>query len=455
MENDYYKKHHNVGFHTDVNWLDKIAYGNNYLDGNYRKDAMGNNNTIAIANTLDMIWKMYYVDSCDNKTLADNICKVGALMLNIIKIYSQNRLPNWEFVRDVLAVLGEILTRSMLQLYANNTQIISLSDSMEDTNDPGYMYTEAFYLEADENNNNNQQQNQNSGGKVQGATVDGGSAKTMAGSALAKSKAAGRAFIKWLSTAFAHIVDDFKKRHVAEINAVIKDNVEINNKISEAVKGDYHPALSGLRNFTFKDRASDVARLFSNVASKMDPNTLGTDYTATNILKKAYDQIVSNVTIKEEDWADDKKRAEALVSWALYGKYPVSNDNNQSQNLNTEIWEKVYKGLEEFSDNLKKVSDQFRTDLENCGKKIESQTKDEKNSAQVNTELTRKLANDSRAIESALMNEYFKYNYQTYNNIVEHYKSKGQQTQTETKTPEGQTDENAVNAEATGEQPKG
>jgi hypothetical protein len=53
------------------------------------------------------------------------------------------------------------------------------------------------------------------------------------------------------------------------------------------------------------------------------------------------------------------------------------------------------------------------------------------------------------------MNEYFKYNYQTYNNIVEHYKSKGQQTQTETKTPEGQTDENAVNAEATGEQPKG
>jgi hypothetical protein len=185
----------------------------------------------------------------------------------------------------------------------------------------------------------------------------------------------------------------------------------------------------------------------------MDPNTLGTDYTATNILKKAYDQIVSNVTIKEEDWADDKKRAEALVSWALYGKYPVSNDNNQSQNLNTEIWEKVYKGLEEFSDNLKKVSDQFRTDLENCGKKIESQTKDEKNSAQVNTELTRKLANDSRAIESALMNEYFKYNYQTYNNIVEHYKSKGQQTQTETKTPEGQTDENAVNAEATGEQP--
>lgn len=378
-------------------------------------------------------------------------------MLNIIKVYSQNRLPNWEFVRDVLSVLGEILTRSMLQLYANNTQIISLSDSMEDTNDPGYMYTEAFYLEADENNNNNQQQNQNSGGKVQGATVDGGSAKTMAGSALAKSKAAGRAFIKWLSTAFAHIVDDFKKRHVAEINAVIKDNVEINNKISEAVKRDYHPALSGLRNFTFKDRASDVARLFSNVASKMDPNTLGTDYTATNILTKAYDGIVSNVKIKEEDWADDKKRAEALVSWALYGKYPVSDDNNQSQNLDPKIWEDVRVGLAEFSDNLKKVSDQFKTDLENCGKKIESQTKDEKNSAQVNTELTRKLANDSRAIESALMNEYFKYNYQTYNNIVEHYKSKGQQTQTQNENkPEEQTGEpNAAPEAKAGEQPNG
>lgn len=440
IENDYYKKYHNVGFHTDVNWLDKIAYGNNFLDGNYRKDAAGNNNTIAIANTLDMIWKMYAVDSCDNKTLADNICKVGGLMLNIISLYSQNRLKNWEFVRDVLSVLGELLTRSMLRLYANNTQIISLSDSMEDTNDPGYMYSESFYIEADENNN---QQNQNANGKTQGATVEDGPAKSAAGNALSKSKAAAKAFMTWLKKAFDHIVEDFKNRHVAEMNAVMKDNVDINNNIGDAVQKDYHPNLNGLRNLAFDPQ--NVSKLFSNVASKMDPSALGgADYTVANVLKNGY--TISNVQISDDVWADDKKRSEALVTWALYGKYPVESTqtNNQTATpLNKETWDKILGSLTKFSDNQKLVTDQFKSDLADCAKKVDAQTKDEKNSAQVNQEVLRKLALDSGAIETALMKQYFKYNYETYSNIVNHFKSVGEQSQSNTGNSNPQTGQSA------------
>ena len=43
------------GFNTNVEWIDTIAYGNNYLDGNYRRDEVGNNKSNPIVNTLDTI----------------------------------------------------------------------------------------------------------------------------------------------------------------------------------------------------------------------------------------------------------------------------------------------------------------------------------------------------------------------------------------------------------------
>ena len=46
-------------------------------------------------------------------------------------------------VRDILAVLGEIMTRSMIKLYDSQMSIIA-SDNMDDVDAPGYMYTESF-----------------------------------------------------------------------------------------------------------------------------------------------------------------------------------------------------------------------------------------------------------------------------------------------------------------------
>lgn len=440
IRNDYYKKYHNVGFHTDVNWLDKIAYGNNYLDGNYRKDAVGNNNTIGIGNTLDMIWKMFSPDACDNKSLANNICKVGSLMLDIIGLYSENRLPNWEFVRDVLCVLGEMLTRSMLHLYANNTQVIAISDTMEDSNDPGYMYSESFYVEAvvgktptstpqAGQQGGNQQQGGN--GKVQGATIQGQSnAKTNVNNALAKSKAYAAQFIKWVRKAFENIAEAFKNRHIAEINAVI-NNKETNMKIADELQnGSYKVPLNGVLNFDFK--ADNVSKLYSRLSEKLEQTpTNGAEYNAINVLKNLYKEAVPGIT--DNDFTDDNRRTQALVNWALYGKLPADTKPKDNQPLTSEMWNKIYvENLSKFVDNQKKVGDQFKADLENAGKKLETYTvqQGQNDKSKVMEEVLKNVAADSAAIQSALMNQFYKYNYDTYQTIIQNFKSRGDKTQT-------------------------
>ena len=141
---------------------------------------------------------------------------------------------------------------------------------------------------------------------------------------------------------------------------------------------------------------------------------------------------------------DDKKRAEALVTWALYGKYPYQPDqDNSSKGLDDKTWNNIVNSLKDFSNNQKLVADQFKNDLDNVGKKVEAQTTDEKNSANVNKEILTKLSLDSAAIQTALMKQFFKFNYETYSNIVNNFKSKGESSS-----------DNNNNAQQPTEQPK-
>ena len=116
-----------------------------------------------------------------------------------------------------------------------------------------------------------------------------------------------------------------------------------------------------------------------------------------------------------------------MVTWALYGKYPYQPDqDNQSKSLDDKTWNNILNSLKDFSNNQKLVADQFKNDLDNVGKKVEAQTTDEKNSANVNKEILTKLSLDSAAIQTALMKQFFKFNYETYSNIVNNFKSKGE-----------------------------
>ena len=149
-----------AGFQTHVDWLDNIAFGNNYLDGNYRRDALGNNHVHPITNSLDMIFKMY--SGCDlksNEEIADNILSIAGAMRSVVHAYREGKpIENYDLTKDVLVLLGEILTRNMLRLYYNNTNVMIYKDDMMNTMIPGFVnesfemeefYEESFIMEAD------------------------------------------------------------------------------------------------------------------------------------------------------------------------------------------------------------------------------------------------------------------------------------------------------------------
>lgn len=139
-----------ASMNTDVNWLDKITYGNMFLDGNYRRDGLGNQHTHPIMNSFETIYKMFggCDNLCDNTELSNSLIRISRVMKAIVERYCGGGLPNWEMCRDILSVFGEIFTRHMLRLYYNNNRYLVNTDQMRDTMVPGYMYAEQFVLEA-------------------------------------------------------------------------------------------------------------------------------------------------------------------------------------------------------------------------------------------------------------------------------------------------------------------
>jgi hypothetical protein len=141
-----------ANFQTHVDWLDTIAFGNNYLDGNYRRDAGGNNHVHPITNSLDMIFKMYGgIELKTNEEIADNILSVAGAIKSIVHAYREgNPIENYDLTKDILVLLGEILTRNMLRLYYNNTHVMIYRDDMANTMIPGFV-NESFVMEMDNN----------------------------------------------------------------------------------------------------------------------------------------------------------------------------------------------------------------------------------------------------------------------------------------------------------------
>lgn len=139
-----------ANMNTDVNWLDKITYGNMFYDGNYRRDGLGNQHTHPIMNSFDAIYKMFggCDNVCDNAGLANSLIRISRVMKAIVERYCDGSIPNWEMCRDILSVFGEIFTRHMLRLYYNNNRYLVAKDQMNDAMGPGYMFAEGYVLEA-------------------------------------------------------------------------------------------------------------------------------------------------------------------------------------------------------------------------------------------------------------------------------------------------------------------
>lgn len=226
---DLQREYDRVGFLTDVNWLDKIAYGNQFVDGNYRLDAVGNENRHPIVEVLGTLHKMYC--GCNLKTnteLADQILNISGMMHSVIE--NQYAAINRQLTTDILAVLGDCFTRCVLKLYHNNCTVIVASDDMDDTMIPGYAYCEQFVMEAD--------------GQQTTVTVDTAPNTASKTGVLSKLATAFKSFINWVEKKLSNVPAIFNRINNAKI-AYIKGHDKLNNEIMQAISNGSFKATLG------------------------------------------------------------------------------------------------------------------------------------------------------------------------------------------------------------------
>ena len=242
---NYATIYNRLDFHSDVNWLDKITYGDVYQASNYRRDALGNDNKHPIQVSLEMLYQMYCPCKCkNNNDLADHIQSVGDAMIGIATVYKNCGIENWELVRDILAVLGEIMTKCMIRLYNNHMTVIVAADAMNDTVVPGYMYNE-YYVFEDGNTNNVNKPTVTVTAKANNTLNDA--------NATVKQKAAAYAskgkdwlrqtiqkFAGWINDMLAKAPMNFINNHKAEMDWV-KNHDTLNKQVAAALGKTFNP----------------------------------------------------------------------------------------------------------------------------------------------------------------------------------------------------------------------
>lgn len=142
-----YKKQYDKLSSTDTGWLDRLTYGDSFDFGNKRLDTMIPRNQptetgrCKLEIIIQSIWEMYKPKSQNKSEVAKSILSIAALMKSIIFSYVSHMNDtrttiSRENVVDILAELGEILTRQLLTIYR--------------------MYDETFHVKGDATPNDNE-----------------------------------------------------------------------------------------------------------------------------------------------------------------------------------------------------------------------------------------------------------------------------------------------------------
>lgn len=424
-------------FHTDVNWLDKIAYGNNYLDGNYRLDTMGNNASHPITTTLDLIYSMY--SGCSLKTnedIASNIMKVSNTILAIIDMYPNENMQNYDLVKDILTTLGEILTRDMLKLYYNNTRVYMFTDDMVDTSIPGYSYVESFIME-DGNNGGKPKVSFNDNNKLQNA-------KMMIGKII-------RAFMNWIRGTLSTIFSKFNENHKIEVEWVKKHD-DMNKQIAEAMNnGTFIPNVTNfplykltVNNLIINDPDSIINGYLNKDNSSNPPGQTTESFNQSiqddSIIQEADNNAPNQITIEvfkkllPKELGDkitsvnpkDKENLTMISNFILYSKLnPQDNEKFYSGSMkgHGNYWEDLIENITGIGVALEKVTKENSTRLEKCLKELNS--RNDKNDSNVKAVLdgVQAVANVFLTVQlNILNNQFYKNSYTIYRDIVAGYK---------------------------------
>ena len=417
---DAYAKHHEMDFHTDPNWLDKIAYGNNYLNGNYRDDGMGNHHMDPIRNTLDTLYRMYGDCSLvESKDLADHIIKVSSLMKGVINAYSEFRIENWEMVRDILAVLGEIMTRCMIKLYNNHMTIFVATDNMDDVDIPGYLYTESFVMEAESTKPRIDVTDSNGENKQQ-TTVQ--KVKTTLSQLFHK-------FVTWVHNVLEKAPFKFIDAHKMEKDWIDK-NKELNKEIIQALGNKTFTATT--TNFPhYKIPANDLIKKNVSEVVKERITSLNAEgnqnYTIKPLRPEVYpDKLNSKFPNDGSRQIPVEQERTWVTNYILYSdpdrEYVDHNPQPLTDKQFSELINNITGTFKLMSDNVANIEKDFGNALDICEKEIKSlesknTTQTGENGEQTTDPSVDKKLNAMKTLKDELMSMSSSY-HTAMNNII-------------------------------------
>ena len=348
-----------VQFPSDPNWMDKITYGNAYYDMNYRRDNPGNQHTDPITAKFDMLAKMFMpcCHETDSTKLAYNVLRIVDVMKAIIA--TRSNTSEWDIPRqlstEMLAFLGDMLTRTLMKLYHLNTIVIDFSDDMPDTMIPGYfgesceyideetgdiVKIESFIVEAD---------------APPAMTVSSPEGKEATGKAKIESAAKKfwAAFVNWLDKVAIKYFDQWDRVNQQRINRARGWRDKINEIEQALTNGSFDINVNGYAKYNLQFNSlenvgknaitavntaianfKDYIPASNNNEAKLDeleknfyPSEIAADIVSTKTNATS-----SNTSDKEQaKKATEKARDGMLVNWLLFGLRDKQTPDYQNQ----------------------------------------------------------------------------------------------------------------------------
>ena len=326
------------GPNDGVSWLDALANGNQFIDASYRTDkqSTGNITQGPITSTLDMLFKIYNGCGCgltSNEELANNIKHVEYAMMKTIRFVNDGHFDAPDLATDILALLGEILTRDIIMLVNNNTQVIDVSSfTTENNGTPAYLYNEfafeeydeEYVMEADNNQNNAPDPKQ---AKTETPTVtvtqDGKSFKDL----MIRFKA-------WIMKVVAKIYDKFTKDHKMEMDYFNKHK-ELNEEIGQALDGDFNININKFPNYDIKWDLINPEKISQHVNTWL--TNIDKEFDEEAFLMGLFpgDEKMKNAIVLEKNPKEQQTKIKNVILYSQIGTPQLI-----SEKLTNDIWTK-------------------------------------------------------------------------------------------------------------------
>ncbi len=461
-------------FKTKVDWLDNIAFGNNYLDGNYRRDALGNNHVHPITNSLDMIFKIYGgIELKSNEELADNILSVAGAIKSIIHEYNEGApIENYDLTKDILVLFGEILTRNMLRLYYNNTQVIVFRDDMPNAGAPGFI-EESFMMEElgefiqEEATDGTGSDTGNKGKEdgYKGVSFTDGNGNAIKQADTGKIKKLLNSIINWFKSVFEKWTKSAVEK-LGKYKEEVEKNKDLNAEIGNALGNSFHANLKNYKKFVINvEKFSGGLDIAKDYVNRWMGDVPISNFAKTAVIMLGIKDDAAENIVTAENNPDGKPNWKAIADKCVEHYFFNSTSDSEryfTGELTKDMWEKdvigdiigapdtVDKCAKAFSnkgEEIKKLLDNKLNEQninDTTKKKVETLTEAYK---QAYTELTKKIV-------TSLATVWIKDRYGLWKTVTNNFstqKSTASTNNTTEQKPAEQTQE--AKTEAINEQP--